>query len=126
MLHIDIAHALLDEIAKEIPQEFWEGLNGGVSLVPQSKRSPDPQDIDLYILGEYHQGPPMGRFIILYYGSFRRVFGDLSQEELRAELRQTLLHEFTHHVEALAGAHALDDKDASRLADYHRARQKDN
>ena len=32
------------------------------------------------------------------------------------ELRTTLAHELTHHLEALGGLHDLDDRDAAELA----------
>ena len=62
--------------------------------------------------------PYLGRSIVIYYGSFEPVFGDLSPLELRRELRDTLRHEFRHHVEALAGENGLDLEDEAWLAEY--------
>ena len=44
---------------------------------------PAAQDHDLFVLGEYHVDRFLGRFIVLYYGSFELCFGYSSEEELR-------------------------------------------
>ncbi|MCB6367117.1 metallopeptidase family protein [Intestinibacillus massiliensis] len=121
MVTIDEAHDLLDEVAQELPEEFWEGLNGGVSLLPQSKRSPEARADDLYVLGEYRIDPALGRYINIYYGSFQRLFGDIPPQRLKKKLRKTLFHEFTHHVESLAGERGLEIKDAEQMARYLRS-----
>lgn len=121
MVTIDEAHDLLDEVAQELPEEFWEGLNGGVSLLPQAKRSPEARADDLYVLGEYRIDPALGRYINIYYGSFQRLFGDIPPQRLKKKLRKTLFHEFTHHVESLAGERGLEIKDAEQMARYLRS-----
>jgi len=116
MITIDEAWDVLDEAAAELPEDFFDALNGGVSLVPQSKRSDVP---GLYTLGEYIRDPMgMGSYIMIYFGSFKRVFGHASDEEVKQELRRTLRHEFTHHIEALAGERDLEIKDALYIEDY--------
>ena len=62
----------------------------------------------------------MGRYINLYYGSFVALAKseNWTGEEWNDELYATLIHEFTHHMEGLAGAHALDDKDAAFMAGF--------
>lgn len=121
MVSIDEAHALLDQVAQELPEEFWYELNGGVSLLPKAKRSPMARADDLYVLGEYRIDPAMGRYINIYYGSFVRLFGDISTEKFKRKLRKTLFHEFTHHVESLAGERGLEIKDAEQMARYLRS-----
>jgi predicted Zn-dependent protease with MMP-like domain len=117
MITIDEAWDILEEAAEELPKEFFESLNGGVSLVPESKRHPDSGG--LYILGEYHDEPMgMGSYIILYFGSFQRVCAGMSYEEIRQELRKTLRHEFTHHVESLAGVNDLARRDEEEMDAY--------
>ena len=117
MITIDEAWDILEEAAAELPEVFFESLNGGVSLVPEYKRHPETDD--LYILGEYHDEPMgMGKYIILYYGSFKRAYAGCSYEEIKQELRKTLRHEFTHHVETLAGANDLVRRDEEELEDY--------
>ena len=61
-------------------------------------------------MGEYVEDPYMGRMIYIYYGSFLEVYGELGEKELEEELRETLLHEFTHHMESLAGERGLEIK----------------
>ena len=117
MVSIDRMHEMLEEIAEQFPEEFFEKLNGGIALLPEAKRSSYAQADDLYILGEYHRDT-MGRYIYLYYGSFCRVHGHLSEPELYEELYQTVSHEFTHHIEDLAGERGLEIRDAEDLEDY--------
>jgi hypothetical protein len=47
-----------------------------------------------------------------------RVFGHLDNEQLKKQLRKTLRHEFTHHIESLAGERGLEKKDAEFMARY--------
>ena len=120
MISIDEVEALLDEVAEEMPAAFYEHLNGGVLLLPQEKLHPQRRADDFYILGEYHHTLDMGKFIVIYYGSFARVYGHLTPERLRDELKRVLIHEFTHHVERLAGERELEKKDARDLDRYWR------
>ena len=39
-----------------------------------------------------------------------------NEDKWREELRITLVHELTHHMENRSGLHALDDQDAAELA----------
>ena len=118
MVPIEKAEQILAELMDELPDAFFQELNGGVCLLPEAKQDPDFPGEDLYILGEYCEDPYLGRSIVIYYGSIEPVCGDLSPLELRRELRDTLRHEFRHHVEALAGENGLDLEDEAWLADY--------
>jgi hypothetical protein len=120
MLTIEEAEAMLDEIAEELPVEFYKGLNGGILLLPETKWHPENRKKDLYIMGEYSRSFAMGRYISIYYGSFQKVHGHLSKENFREELKKTLIHEFTHHMESLAGDKSLEIKDAQEMEDYRR------
>lgn len=122
MVTIDRAHRLLDQIAEELPAELYKELNGGILLLPEAKISPHATADDLYILGEYQSGGSMGRLIRIYYGSFEKLFGYLEEEELKEKLRETLFHEFTHHLESLAGERDLEIQDAKQLARYRKER----
>ncbi len=117
MLSFDEVGDLLDALAEEFPQEFYAELNGGISLLPQTKPNSEA-GADLYIMGEYCCDA-MGRYINIYYGSFAAACGELSDEELEEELYATLAHEFTHHIESLAGERGLEIKDEEFLAQYH-------
>lgn len=116
LLSFDEVGEILDELAEGIPEPFYQDLNGGVLLLPEER--PDFENgPDLYILGEYCVDD-MGRYINIYYGSFAALYADEPREVWVEELDTTLRHEFTHHVEGLAGERSLDKKDAAYLLDY--------
>ena len=122
MLSFEQAREALGEIADSLPREIYDRLNGGVILLPRSKRH--PKGAGLYILGEYHYEPcGFGRYITLYYGSFLRVFGDIPDDKLIEELGATLRHELVHHLENLAGDDTLELEDA-RSIQRHKERFK--
>ena len=109
MITIDDMREMLDEIAGELPADFFRALNGGIVLLDTCKTH--PQGGGLYVMGEYHNRHDMGRQIFIYYGSFMRVYANAPEHALRKELRKTLLHEFTHHLESLAGERGLEIRD---------------
>lgn len=108
---------MLDEIGMEIPEEIYRGLNGGVLFSEETKYHSEGQNGDLIIMGQYVRNS-LGRTIIIYYGSFMRRFGHLGAEELKEELRKTLYHEFTHHLETLAGERDLEIEDEIFMQKY--------
>ena len=119
MVTIDEAQDILEKVAEGLPQEFYKELNGGIILLPDVRRSREPWGENLYTLGEYIVSYGMGRYIAIYYGSFEHVFGAYaSEEKIAEELRKTLLHEFTHHLESLAGEKGLEREDERRLMIY--------
>lgn len=121
---IEEVNIILDEIADEIPKEIFDKLNEGVILLPRSKMHPESTiENKLYIMGEYRRSVT-GRNIVIYYGSFRKVYTDISYSSLRKKLKDTLLHEFTHHLESLAGERGLEMKDAQDLEGFRNKRQK--
>ncbi|MDR1572411.1 MAG: metallopeptidase family protein [Clostridiales Family XIII bacterium] len=123
MVGIEEMQEMLDQLAMELPQKFYEELNGGILLLPDRKMSPEAIDDDLYTLGEYHYSHSMGRYIVMYYGSFEALYGGASKDELMGRLRSTLRHEFTHHLESLSGEKGLELEDERQLARYrYRAR----
>lgn len=107
---------ILDMLAEELPPEFYRDLNGGILLVPEAK--PSPHGPDLLIMGEYITSSNMGRMIKIYYGSFERMYGWMDEAQLTEELREVLRHEFTHHIESLAGERGLEIKDEQQIRDY--------
>jgi len=115
---IDEVNIMLDEISEEIPKEFFEKLNEGVILLPKVKEHPESKfDNKLYIMGEYRRSIT-GRNIVIYYGSFEKAYSGISEKSLRIKLKDTLLHEFTHHIESLAGEKGLEIKDAQDMNRY--------
>jgi hypothetical protein len=122
MITIDEMAEMLDEVAEEFPREFYKELNGGVVLLSGVKKNPAGEAGDLFIMAEYNRGGALGRYIAVYYGSFMRVYGHLSRERMKAQLRETLSHEFTHHVESLAGERGLEVEDERQIEEYKRRR----
>jgi len=122
MVTIDEAQTMLDEIAESLPPEFYRELNGGILLLPQIKKSTysrGPED-SLYILGEYVRSSSMGRLIYIFFGSFEKLFGYMEPDDFKEKLRETLIHEFTHHLESLGGERGLEIKDEEKMKAYLR------
>jgi len=117
MYTIDDINNMLDEIAAELPEGIFRDLNGGVSLLDETKKSSSDSDGRLYTLGEYRRDQ-MGRYINLYYGSLMKVYGNVSYKKMRKHLKDVLVHELTHHLESLAGDRSLEIKDEMNLIDY--------
>lgn len=119
---IEEVHEMLHEIVEEIPEDFFEQLNEGIILLSECKMHPESRAIDeLYILGEYSKSIT-GRHISIYYGSFKKVHNGVSMRTLREKLKDTLLHEFTHHLESLAGERGLEIKDFQDIQKYRKKR----
>ena len=114
VLSFDEAGELLDAMAESFPPAFFSDLNGGILLLPEAHPDPDFPPGEMYIMGEYCHDM-LGRYIVLYYGSFAALLPEEDEEGWKDELFATVAHEFTHHMEETAGLHALDDKDAEFL-----------
>ena len=114
ILTIDRVNDLLDDMADSFPAALFDGLNGGINLLEEAKPDPEFPEGEMYILGEYCHDL-LGRYIVLYYGSFAALFPDGDEETWKDEIFATVAHEFTHHMEDAAGLHALDDQDMAFL-----------
>lgn len=121
LLTFEEVRSILDVIAEELPREFFRDLNGGIPLLPETCQDHGDSVHDLYTLGEYVEDE-MRRYIIIYYGSFVALYKYLSQEELRKELKETLIHEFTHHIESLAGEYGLEIEDELEMNHFRTPR----
>lgn len=104
----------LEEIAQEFPEAFFEELDGGIQLEEAELADPEFPPGEMYIMGAYCHDI-LGRYILLYYGSFVRLLSGGDEEAWKEEIFATVAHEFTHHMEETAGLHALDDADAEFL-----------
>lgn len=122
---IDEMHELLNELADEIPDEFFRELSGGISLILDVIVSPEARNGDLLILGAYHSGGGTGRYITMHYGSLMKVYGNLPRDAMKKKLREILRHEMRHHVEGLAGNHDLEDEDAAFMERYREKQEED-
>lgn len=117
---IDEVNDILDQIAEGLPEEFFKELNKGIILLPECKIHPESRENDkLYIMGEYGRDIT-GRHIAIYYGSFKQVYNNHSYEKIKEELQNTLVHEFTHHFESLAGERGLEIEDAKAMNKYRK------
>ncbi len=114
-MDIEGFHRLVEEASQDIPDALFRELNGGILVLERARRQPEVKGT--YILGEYHvERPGMGRYIILYFGSFRGILGSRAQEkDYRQQVWKTLLHEFRHHLESLAGVADLEREDREHL-----------
>ena len=74
-------------------------------------------------MGEYIVSQA-GRMIKIYYGSFERMYSWMDEEQLTEELREVLRHEFTHHIESLAGERGLEIKDEIQLQEYYESKNR--
>ena len=119
-LTFDQVGELLDEMAEQFPPGFFEELTGGILLEEEAKEDPLFPPGEMYFMGEYIQDGYLGRSINLYYGSFLASARNENwdEETWKQELYTTLAHELTHHIEGLANAHGLDDKDEEDLLRY--------
>ena len=117
VLTVDQVADILDEIAESFPPALFQDLNGGINLLEEAKPDPEFPPGEMYILGEYCDDL-LGLYVNLYYGSFAALAEKEEWDEAtwREELRITLSHELTHHMENRSGLHALDDRDAEELA----------
>jgi hypothetical protein len=121
ILSIDEVNDLLDDMADGFPEVLFDGLNGGINLLEEAVPDPEFPEGEMYILGEYCDDL-LGNYINLYYGSFAALAEkeDWDRDTWVGELRTTLSHELTHHMERRGGLHALDDRDAEELEDFRR------
>ena len=123
MFTIEEVHDMLDEIAAKLPKEIFLDLNGGVSLLTETKKSDKDPSGGLYTLGEYRRDQ-MGRYIVIYYGSLIAAYSNSTNKEMRKRLRDVLTHELTHHLESLAGERDLEIEDEIDLNNYINRREK--
>lgn len=108
---------LAEKMVAAIPEAFLRELNGGIVVAEEAK--PDPEIKGVYILGEYIEDPyGLGRFIVIYHGSFAALYAGEPEKVWKEELWATLLHEIRHHLEALAGVTDLDREDERILAEF--------
>ena len=123
MISLEEFETAVMEIADTFPEDFFRELNGGVMVRSHSQIHPAAEDHDLFVMGEYHLDRYLGRFIVLYYGSFERCCGYYPEEALREKIRKVLLHEFRHHLESLAGERDLEIEDAIEISQYKERRK---
>ena len=104
MISLEEYKRIVSELMDELPEEFFRDLTGGV-IVSNALVIPDyAHGNDLCTMGLYKVFSGV-RQIIMYKGSFDRVYPQADAEEARTILRGVLRHEFRHHLEFLSGIH---------------------
>lgn len=128
MLSFEDFTRILNEEVKALPEYVHEKLNGGVLADSNVYLHPGRVADDLYIFGTYSADPVFGKQIVLYYGSFAAVLGDSSESAYREKIRETVRHEFLHHLETRAGLYSkgtLAEEDAIKMQEYYSAHAAD-
>ncbi len=120
MISLEEYKRIVSELMDELPEEFYRDLNGGV-IVSEAVAIPDyARGGDLCALGQYLIYSGM-RQIVMFKGSFDRVYPLADGEEARNLLRGILRHEFRHHLESLGNVHnaeSLEAEDRRKKAAY--------
>lgn len=130
MISIERFNEIVEEELKLLPEYVFEELNGGVIVDEKANLHPERVADDLYIMGTYSTSPVMGKQIVLYYGSFANTMPYADEETLRLKIRDTIRHEFRHHMETRAGFFGKgtlideDKRDMDRYFLMHAQRQK--
>ena len=121
MTYDEFEEAVREEV-ELLPPYAKEELNGGVLVDPAAYLHPARAADDLYILGTYSVHPVFGKQIVLYYGSFQAAVQPQGEESMRRQIRETVRHEFLHHLETragLTGQGTLVEEDRDRMIRYY-------
>ena len=102
MISTEAYKAIISDLMDELPEAFFRGLTGGV-ILSEALVIPDyAKGSDLYTLGQYQVCYGV-RQIVMFKGSFDRLYPNADASEARGILRGVLRHEFRHHIEFLGG-----------------------
>ncbi len=111
---------ILTELLDELPDAFFRELSGGV-IVSETVEIPDyARADDLFTLGKYKVYSGV-RQVVLYKGSFDRVYPNADAAAAKEILRGVLRHEIRHHLEYLGGIHdetSLEAEDERKKRAY--------
>ena len=102
---------IVSELMDELPEAFFRELTGGV-IMSEALAIPDyARGNDLYTLGQYQVCYGV-RQIVMFKGSFDRLYPRADAAQARDILRGVLRHEFRHHIEFLGGIHNASSLEA--------------
>ena len=124
MLDFDAFASIVMEEVNILPEYVHDELNGGVLVDSSVYLHPGRVADDLYILGTYSVDPILGKQIVIYYGSFFSALRDAPESVYRKKIRETVRHEFLHHLEARAGLFtkgSLVEEDDRRMMEYYKS-----
>ena len=120
MISLEDFQQVIADLLDELPEEFFRELTGGV-VVSEAALIPDyAQGNDLYTMGMYKIYSGI-RQIVMYKGSFDRIYRYADAAQAKDILRGILRHEFRHHLESLGGIHnasSLEAQDAREKRAY--------
>ena len=112
MIDFEEYERIVSELMDELPEEFFRDLNGGV-VVSKAMKIPDyARSGEICIMGQYQICSGI-RQIVMYKGSFDRIYPLADAEQARRLLRGILRHEFRHHLESLGGVHDASSLEAA-------------
>ena len=124
MISLEEYKKILSELLDELPEAFFQKLSGGVIVSEAAVIPYYARGNDLYTLGEYQIYSGI-RQIVMFKGSFDRIYPYADAAEARDLLRGILRHEFRHHLEYLGGVHnsssleAQDERDKQAYLSKH-------
>lgn len=99
---------------EDLPPGILAHLNGGILIRPERKSLRG-----FVTLGTYNYQPKsLGRFILIYYGSFKAIYGRSNVNSIKKKLRETICHELLHHWESLSGTNSMAKEEAKRWRDH--------
>ena len=98
----------LELLVQELPRDILNGLNCGIVILDEIEYDTN----GLLVLGRYYFDPRgLGRYINIYYGSIRAIYGYSHKDIFIKKIKEVLHHELTHHIEHLAGDRTLERQD---------------
>ena len=124
MISLEEYKKIISELLDELPEAFFQKLSGGVIVSEAAVIPYYARGNDLYTLGEYQIYSGI-RQIVMFKGSFDRIYPYADAAEARDLLRGILRHEFRHHLEYLGGIHnsssleAQDERDKQAYLSKH-------
>ena len=124
MISLEEYKKILSELLDELPEAFFQKLSGGVIVSEAAVIPYYARGNDLYTLGEYQIYSGI-RQIVMFKGSFDRIYPYADAAEARDLLRGILRHEVRHHLEYLGGVHnsssleAQDERDKQAYLSRH-------
>ena len=124
MISLEEYKKIISELLDELPDAFFQKLSGGVIVSEAAVIPYYARGNDLYTLGEYQIYSGI-RQIVMFKGSFDRIYPYADAAEARDLLRGILRHEFRHHLEYLGGVHnsssleAQDERDKQAYLSKH-------
>ena len=104
MISTEEYQEIISELMDKLPEAFFRELTGGV-IMSEALVIPDyARGDDLCTLGQYQVYYGV-RQIVMFKGSFDRLYPNVDVAQARGILRGVLRHEFRHHIEFLGGIH---------------------